>query len=47
VDMGGVSLERGLLHVRRRCEPTVHIGSLDGPGALNELAEQLSRSSAG
>jgi len=45
VDVGDVSVERGLLHVGRRGEPTLHIGSLDAPGALNELAERLSRSS--
>jgi hypothetical protein len=39
-----VLLERGLLHVERRAEPAVHIGSLDTPGALRELADRLSES---
>lgn len=42
-DLGRVLLDRGTLHVERRAEPVVHIGSLDTPGALRELAERLSR----
>ena len=41
-DVGSVLVERGLLHVARRTRPTVHIGSLDAPGALNELARRFS-----
>jgi hypothetical protein len=41
-DLARVLLERGLLHVERRTLPPVHIGSLDTPGALRELADVLS-----
>jgi len=41
-DVGSVLVERGVLHVARAAKPTVHIGSLDAPGALNELARRLS-----
>ncbi|MGZ4333165.1 MAG: hypothetical protein ACXVRJ_02680 [Gaiellaceae bacterium] len=41
-DLGRVLLDRGLLHVERQTEPPVHIGSLDTPGALRELADVLS-----
>lgn len=40
-DIGSVVVERGVLHIDRRGEPAVHIGSLDRPGALRELAERL------
>lgn len=41
-ELAQVLLERGLLRVDRRTEPSVHIGSLDTPGALRELADRLS-----
>ena len=41
-DLARVLLERGLLHIERRSQPAVHIGSLDTPGALRELADVLS-----
>lgn len=44
-DIAGVRLERSVLHVERRAEPPVHIGSLDTPGALRELADVLADAS--
>ena len=41
-DLARVLLDHGTIHVERRAEPAVHIGSLDTPGALRELAERLS-----
>jgi hypothetical protein len=41
-DVARVLLERGLLHLERRGHTTVHIGSLDTPGALRELANRVS-----
>jgi hypothetical protein len=41
-DLVRVLLDRGVLHLERRDEPPVHIGSLDTPGALRELADVLS-----
>lgn len=41
-ELARVLLDRGLLHVERRSADTVHIGSLDTPGALRELADRLS-----
>ncbi len=43
-DVGSVLLERGVMHVARAEKPTVHIGSLDAPGALTELARRFSGS---
>jgi hypothetical protein len=40
-DLARVLLDRGLLHLERRGAATVHIGSLDTPGALRELADRL------
>ena len=40
-DLVGVLLERGLLHLERGGMPSIHIGSLDTPGALRELADRL------
>lgn len=40
-DIARVRLERSVLHLERREEPAVHIGSLDTPGALRELADVL------
>jgi hypothetical protein len=40
-ELAGVLLDRGLLHLERGGAPTVHIGSLDTPGALRELADRL------
>jgi hypothetical protein len=41
-DLAGVLLDRGLLHLERGGMPSIHIGSLDTPGALRELADRLS-----
>jgi len=43
-ELARVSLERGMLHVERHAEPPVHIGSLDKPGTLGELADRLTAS---
>ena len=43
-DVVGVLLQRGLLQVERRAEPSVRIGSLDTPGTLRELADRLAAS---
>jgi hypothetical protein len=40
-ELAGIMLDRGLLHLERGGGPTVHIGSLDTPGALRELADRL------
>ena len=37
-----VLLDRSVLHLERGGEEPVHIGSLDTPGALRELADRLS-----
>lgn len=36
-----VSYRRGELHIVRQGAPALHIGNLDGPGALLELTESL------
>ena len=41
-DLAAVLLDRGLLHLDRGGMPSIHIGSLDTPGALRELADRLS-----
>ena len=41
-DLAAVLLDRGLLHLERGGMPSIHIGSLDTPGALRELADRLS-----
>ena len=41
-DVASVLLDRNVLHVERQAEPPVHVGSLDTPGALRELADVLS-----
>ena len=41
-DLARVLLERNLLHLERQAEPPMHVGSLDTPGALRELADVLS-----
>lgn len=33
--------ERGRLSLRRRSAPTIHVGSVDKPGALKELADRV------
>lgn len=40
-DVARVLLDRNVLHLERRVEPPVHVGSLDTPGALRELADVL------
>lgn len=40
-DIAGVSFERGRLHILRRAGVALSIASLDGPGALREVAERL------
>jgi hypothetical protein len=40
-ELAGILLDRGLLHLERGGKPTIHIGSLDTPGALRELADRL------
>jgi hypothetical protein len=40
-DVARVLLDRNVLHVERQEKPPVHVGSLDTPGALRELAEVL------
>jgi len=40
-ELARVLLERGVLHLERTTGVAVHIGSLDNPGALRELAERL------
>ena len=40
-ELAGVLLDRGLLHLERGGLPSIHIGSLDTPGALRELADRL------
>jgi len=44
-DLVRVLLERSVLHLERYGAETVHIGSLDTPGALRELADRLSHAS--
>jgi hypothetical protein len=36
-----VNYRRGELHIERREGPELHIGNLDGPGALLELTQSL------
>ena len=36
-----VNYRRGELHIERNGAPELHIGNLDGPGALLELSESL------
>ena len=43
-ELAHVLLERGVLHLERTTGVAVHIGSLDHPGALRELAERLAAS---
>lgn len=40
-DIARVSVERGRLHIVRRAGAAFWIASLDGPGALREVAERL------
>ncbi len=40
-DLRSIELERGTLHLGRLGLPTLHVGSLDGPGALRELHDRL------
>ena len=44
-DLVRVLLERSVLHLERSGGEPVHIGSLDTPGALRELADRLSDAS--
>jgi hypothetical protein len=40
-EIGSVRVERGRLHVDRQGGGALWIGSLDGPGALREIADRL------
>ena len=40
-DITGVEYRRGEVHIDRRGEASLRIGSLDAPGALLELAQSL------
>jgi hypothetical protein len=40
-ELGQVLLDRNTLHLERFGLPTVHVGSLDTPGALRELHDRL------
>jgi len=40
-DLGRIVLDRRTLHLERAGLPTIHVGSLDGPGALRELHDRL------
>jgi hypothetical protein len=46
-DLSRVLLERNVLHLERGAAPPVHVGSLDTPGALRELADVLSDAADG
>ncbi len=46
-ELGEVLIERGLLHLARLGLPTIHIGSLDTPGALRELHDRLAEATHG
>jgi hypothetical protein len=46
-DVARVLLDRNVLRVERQAAPPVHIGSLDTPGALRELADVLSHAAQG
>ena len=45
-EIGSVRLERGRLHVDRRAGGALWIASLDGPGALREIADRLAAAAA-
>jgi hypothetical protein len=45
-DLVSILLEGGVLHLERGGKPLLHIGSLDTPGALRELADRLTSASA-
>jgi hypothetical protein len=40
-EIDAVDYARGWLELRRRAGPELRIGSVDGPGALRELADRL------
>ncbi len=40
-DLAHILLERGTMHLERHGLPTVHVRSLDTPGALRELHDRL------
>ena len=40
-EIESVGYERGRLELRRRAGVPIRIGSIDGPGALRELADRL------
>jgi hypothetical protein len=40
-DIASVRYRSGRLHVARHAQPRLEIGSVDGPGALRELADRL------
>jgi hypothetical protein len=46
-DLSRVLLVRSVLHLERRGDVPVQIGSLDTPGALRELADRLAGASQG
>jgi hypothetical protein len=45
-ELASILLEGGVLHLGRGGKPPLHIGSLDTPGALRELADRLSSAAA-
>jgi hypothetical protein len=45
-ELASILLEGGVLHLGRGGKPLLHIGSLDTPGALRELADRLTTAAA-
>ena len=45
-ELASILLEGGVLHLGRGGKPLLHIGSLDTPGALRELADRLTSAAA-
>ena len=45
-ELVSILLEGGMLHLERGGKPPLHIGSLDTPGALRELADRLTVAAA-
>jgi len=45
-EIGSVRVERGRLHVDRHAGAALWIASLDGPGALREIADRLAAAAA-
>lgn len=40
-EISSVQYQRGRLRIQRGDRPTLELGSVDGPGALHELAQRL------